>query len=630
MDATELARRMMALFKTESMAGLMLLASGLDSASAGSAATGAVSAETMFRTLHTLRGSAAMNGLDEISELACALEDLWDQVRKGWRAWDAQVQTLTHTSVALLRDMLEVRAIDAQLLANALTQLAELTATSTPAVVVLPTTSAPFATSTPCLFAIDFEPCEDLMRRGVDVLALIDELGALGTLAHVPLLDTLPALSALEPDRSYLKWRMLLLTGATQDAVDDVFMFVAADSRVDVVCLNDAVPETWRMPPHVRALLRERSSEPATALLPALGLVATAGDELVLETSVVLQEPEQTFIPVPVARLNRQIDLVGELVIAQSTLMRVASTSKDPHLQAVVEHVMRLTTDMRDNAMGLRMVPVGTLLNTLETFVSGLTQDSGITLRFVATGHATELDMAVTKALQAPVMQLLRECVVHCQESSDVSSWCIHVSFAKVGDEALFQVDAQGSDRRFDEPLDLRRAVEGLRGSLEIVHVVGRGTQFTMRLPLTQGIIEGLLVSIHANNFVLPLAMVEEVMDLKAAMGSSESNQNILNLRGRLVPFVRLAEFFEMDSNATPSNEGHAIIVTGGGRSVGVLVDRVIGQQQTVIKNTSSLYRDNPVLAGATILADGTVALILDVMSVLRLAEKEIGDLHEH
>lgn len=629
MDATVLARQMMVLFQTESMAGLTLLASGLDAASAGSATTEAVSAETMFRTLHTLRGSAAMNGLDEISELACALEDLWDQVRKGWRAWDAPVQTLTHTSVALLRDMLEVRAIDAQLLANALTQLAELTTACTPAAVLLPITSAPLVTATPCLFAIDFEPGEDLMRRGVDVLALMDELGALGTLAHVPLLDTLPALSALEPDRSYLKWRMLLLTGATQDAVDDVFMFVAADSRVDVVCLDDAVPETWRMPPHVRALLRERSSEPATALLPALGL-ATAGDALVLETSVVLQEPEQTFIPVPVARLNRQIDLVGELVIAQSTLMRVASTSKDPQLQAVVEHVMRLTTDMRDNAMGLRMVPVGTLLNTLEAFVSGLTQDAGIALRFVATGHATELDMAVTKALQAPVMQLLRECVVHCQESSDVSSWGIHVSFAKVGDEALFRVDAQGSDRRFNEPLDLRRAVEGLRGSLEIVHGVGRGTQFTMRLPLTQGIIEGLLVSIHAHNFVLPLAMVEEVVDLKAAMGSSASNQNILHLRGRLVPFVRLAEFFEMDSNATSSNEGHAIIVTGGGRSVGVLVDRVIGQQQTVIQNTSSLYRDNPVLAGATILADGTVALILDVMSVLRLAEKEIGDLHEH
>jgi two-component system chemotaxis sensor kinase CheA len=371
-----------------------------------------------------------------------------------------------------------------------------------------------------------------------------------------------------------------------------------------------------------------------------------------------------TSIRVPAERLDELMDRVGELVIAQSRLKQVASTSSDPQVKSVAEEIERLALELRDSTMGARMVPIGQLFGRFRRVVHDLARDLGKDITLVTEGEETELDKTLIERLGDPLIHLIRNAVDHGLEPPEQRlaagkrvQGCITLAARHLGHEVLISIsdDGGGLDRariqqRAEEhgllppgarPSDaelfqvlfqpgfstareitsvsgrgvgmdvVRRAIETLRGHIDIASQPGNGTQVTLHLPLTLAIIDGLLVRVGSGRYVIPLSAIEECVALSTAEDTRSQGHNFLNIRGDIVPFLRLRELFGCRNPPDPFQK--VVIVSSGEQRVGLVVDQVIGDHQTVIKSLSRLHADAAAFSGATILGDGAVALILEV-----------------
>ncbi len=369
-------------------------------------------------------------------------------------------------------------------------------------------------------------------------------------------------------------------------------------------------------------------------------------------------------VRVPAERLDDLMDRVGELVIAQSRLSQVAANSRDPQVKSVAEDIERLTMELRDSTMGVRTVPIGSLFGRFRRLVHDLSAQLGKEIALVTVGEATELDKTVVEKLNDPLIHLLRNSLDHGLEGPQGRADAgkppvgrITLSARHAGADVLISIadDGRGLDReriraRAEEngllapgstPPDaelfqlifqpgfstapavtslsgrgvgmdvVKRAIEALRGKIEVASIAGRGTELTLRLPLTLAIIDGLLVRVGSGRYVLPLSSVEECVELTPAQDAGARGRNFLNIRDALVPFLRLREMFSASSPPDPYQK--VVVVSAGSRHVGLVVDQVIGNHQTVIKSLPALHDKEKLFSGATILADGAVALILDV-----------------
>jgi two-component system chemotaxis sensor kinase CheA len=347
-------------------------------------------------------------------------------------------------------------------------------------------------------------------------------------------------------------------------------------------------------------------------------------------------------------------------------------------LLSVSEEVERLTWDLRDQVLTIRMLPIGATFNKFKRLVHDLSQELGKSLQIVSEGAETELDKTVIERLNDPLMHLIRNAVDHGIEAPEVrrqlgkpESGTVWLSAAHVGASVVIVVrdDGQGIDRsavrRRAEAAGLlsagaeisdrdllrlilapgfstarevtelsgrgvgmdvvKRAIDALRGDLEITSKAGEGTTFTIKLPLTLAIIDGLLVKIGVENYILPLATVVECLELRRSLTAS-SARNIVNVRDKIVPYVRLRDEFSVAG--LPPEIEQVVIADIGGEQLGFVVDTVIGEHQTVIKNLGSVYQGVKGISGATILGVGRVALILDPPALQQLAlTRERADL---
>lgn len=646
MDNEALAAHMMTLFQSESETGLAFVRSVLTAPE--SIEIGSEQVHEVYRSLHTLSGSANMNGLALLAQIAGILEKRWQSIYATKSAVDIHTRAFTLHATECLSNLLYAGTqVNATLGAQAQSLIDQSSA--------LPNTQGREEYATPDLddvidpppssklrlWAVTFKPGQDLMRRGVDVLGLFEELAGLGQMAIVASAENLPTLNQMAPDVTYLHWNILLCSEVDQETIEDVFMFVANDSTVSLVCLADTLPDDWVWDDgRIFYALSSSPNASPQQLKRDLGLLPTPKDtsEPIKDTKTpplhVDSEhspPATTVVPVPLERLDRQVDLVGELVIAQSTLLQIAAELHHPALTMAVEQVARLTTEMRNNAMQLRMVPVAGLLTRLERLVATTAQRLGQAFTFTSSGTHIEMDMMVLQSLEAPLETTLVQLCEQSFESTSQrqaagksASGNLSLSIDRSGEEVIMSLSTDGSGSRCNNLPSLRSAVELLRGTLDIRNTPDQGSVFTLRMPLTQGIIEGLLVAVCGEKFVMPLVLVEEVVNLTTAKSLSSHQQDILNLRGQVVPFMRLGEVFGLSASARTANNGHVIIVQNKqGERTGILVDQVIGQHQTVLKNMSSLCTTQGALSGATILSDGTVALVLDVLALLDDLEQE-------
>ncbi len=392
------------------------------------------------------------------------------------------------------------------------------------------------------------------------------------------------------------------------------------------------------------------------------------------------QEDSSLSIRVKAEKLDVLVDLVGELVTLQARLTQTAIAQKDPELSLVAEQAERLIGSLRDTSMSMRMLPIATSFSRFRRVVRDLSGEMGKSVDLVTEGGETELDKTVIERLNDPLVHLIRNSVDHGIESpgdrqaagkparGTVRLTAVHsgshVLIQVVDDGAgldrdairekavergLLQADAEKTDKEIFDFIFLpgfstakkvtsvsgrgvgmdvvKRSIDSLGGSVEMKSVKAAGTTITLKIPLTLAIIEGLLVTIGSCYYVMPLQAVEECVELNRSereAGEKSRGRRMANVRGQIVPYIRLRDWFGIFGEA-PALE-QIVISRADGRRVGFVVDSVVGQHQTVIKSLGKLYRDAEGISGATILGDGTVALIIDIFSIIAQAERDISE----
>ncbi|MCK1735237.1 chemotaxis protein CheA [Bradyrhizobium sp. 138] len=392
------------------------------------------------------------------------------------------------------------------------------------------------------------------------------------------------------------------------------------------------------------------------------------------------QERGIATVRVQAERLDELMARVGELVIAQARLTQLASAGSDLSIKMIAEEIERLASSLRDTTMGARMVPIGSLFGRFRRLVHDLSRDLSKPVEFVTSGEDTELDKTMIECLADPLVHLIRNAIDHGiedtatraahgkTEQGRIELAAVHSGAqvlvtvkdnggglntarirAKAEEQGLIATGAALSDHEVHQFLFhpgfstaqtisalsgrgvgmdvVKRTIENMRGSIDLSTKPTQGTTVTLRLPLTLAIIEGLLIRVGEGRYIIPLSAVEECIELTAEDERS-CGRNFLNVRGNLVPFLRLREI--MSASGTPDRHQKTIIISTGETHVGLVADQIIGSHQTVIKSLSKLHSDVTMFSGATILGDGTAALILDVAQLVALAqaqtEKQISE----
>jgi two-component system chemotaxis sensor kinase CheA len=627
-----------------------------------------------FRGLHTIKGSGAMFGFDQLAAFTHEIENAFDAVRNGGLAISPELIDLTLQAVDQIKLMVEEEpgsgACDAARCGEILRGVralmgppssspstspssslsSSLSSTPSPSPAQPARESAPLASgsaSSPCAqWRIRFAPGPELLRDGTNPLLLLNELAHLGSLQVAADLSAIPPLAELDPERCYISWSLTLSTRSPLESIRDVFIFVEDSCELTI---EPVPPEDAHLAqPCDGDLAAQQLEEPR----------ATSGGRRSYDRPDIA-----TSIRVPAAKLDQFVDLVGELVTVQARLGAIAMQRNDLEVVAVAEEIERLTAALRETSMNIRMLPIRSTFEKFRRLVHDLARDLHKEVELTIEGADTELDKTVIDQLSDPLMHLIRNSMDHGIEppagriaASKRPTARIHLSARHSGANVLVSVSDDG--RGIDADAVLRRAIErglipagaqlkesevfalifepgfstaqqvtdvsgrgvgmdvvrqrvdALRGSIEIDSKPGQGTRVTLRLPLTMAIIDGLLVSVDNAYFVLPLANTLECIELTQQDIDRAHGKHVANVRGDIVPYIRLRQHFNIRT-ARPEREQIMIVETEDGR-FGFVVDRVLGDYQTVIKNLGKLYRHVQIVSGATILGDGNIALILD------------------
>ena len=660
----------------------------------------------VFRAMHTIKGSGGACELQNISAFTHELESFFDKVRKGRVAVTKEIIDLTLTARDHIKSLFDAvyrgGAVDEAKGKEILGLFKKLHPgggeTASPAPATAPKAEAiAAAQGNNVTYRIRFKPGPGILEQGADPLALLDEVRQLGPCEIVAHTDTVPFLEDYRPSACYTYWDIILTTRLGKNAIEDVFIFVKDTSEITIDVIDEEGPSDFDARTHKKLgeILLERGDVAPEDLQKALRSMKKIGEAL-METGAVtpdkvesalveqqhvreMREKRQTVetitsIRVATEKLDSLVDLVGELVTVQARLSQTASLHNIPGLLSIAEEVERLTADLRDKTMSVRMLPIGTTFGNFRRLFRDLSKDLGKEIELVTEGGETELDKTVIERLADPLVHLIRNSLDHGIEppaqreaAGKPRKGTVRLAAVHSGAHVLIQIsdDGAGMDRDairakamekglIDERAELsdselysliftpgfstarnvtsvsgrgvgldvvKRAIDGLRGSIEIKSEKGLGTTITLKLPLTLAIIDGLLVTIQDQRYVLPLTYVKECVELTAQGRKDGHGRNMANVRGEIVPYINLRETFGI-ADAPPDREQIVIAEVGGSR-VGFVVDHVIGGHQTVIKNLGRYYHEVEGLSGATILGDGTVALILDVPKLVRIAEKE-------
>jgi two-component system, chemotaxis family, sensor kinase CheA len=660
-----------------------------------------------FRAIHTVKGSAAMFGFDAVSKFAHEIETALDLCRNGTLSITKDFIGLALKGRDQLRQLMEFEAgvpdniasEGAALLRRFMDFSKKGQPASRPAPEAKPAESGSSSREGPQSrsFRIAFKPARGIFMNGTKVLNLIEELCGLGQADVFPHMEGVPPLGSLDPESCYAWWEVVLTGAIDENAIRDIFIFVEDQSEIRVEPVADDIDGGAK---RLGDILVDRGDVSPGALREALGSQKKLGEVLVekhilskpqVESALVeqehfkkVQEHVETVaasIRVPSDKLDALVDLVGELVTLQARLAQTSLDLKDGSLSSVSEQFERLISQLRDNTMSIRMLPIGSTFNKFRRVVRDLSLELGKEAELVTEGADTELDKTVIERLGDPLVHIIRNSVDHGIEMPEAreragkpKAGVIKLSARHSGAYVLIQVsdDGKGLDREairtkaierglmapsqdmsdqelyqlIFEPgfstakkvttvsgrgvgMDVvKREIDALGGSAHLDTAPGVGMTVTLKIPLTLAIIEGLLVRIGREFFVVPLSCVDGCIEIRRDELSALGQKRIVSYRDELVPFVSLRGFFDFALDAGVEAEPEIeqmVIATAQDYRIGLVVDQVIGDYQTVIKPLGRMYRDVDGVSGATILGDGTVALILDVNRLALVVQRESG-----
>lgn len=653
----------------------------------------------IFRSLHTIKGSGAMFGFDEISGFAHHLENLFDRVRGNRLRLNKAMIDLTLTSVDLISRMLEnpdlpedMRQCKQEIVDRVKACLDGEGDQGTAAAKV---ESADLANETAGnqTFRILFTPHRPFFRNGIDPVETLRNFRSLGEALIMARTASIPDFFQLDPEACHMAWIIILTTRKGSNSIQDVAMMLEEYAVVQIDLIDDGQDES----PDYKKLgdiLVERGDITVDEMNLALSQQHRFGEILLAQGSIKPEAIESALIEQKRIRQLRQADsehkeatslrvssdkvdllvnLVGELVTLQARLNQLCSQRYDPDLLGVSEEMERLTAELRDQTMEIRMFPIGSTFAQYRRLVRDLSAQLGKEIELTTDGDETELDKSVIEKLHDPLIHLIRNCIDHGVEVPQVRTAAgkarqgsIHLSASQSGGFVIIRIrdDGQGLDvdairdkaierglihgdtqlneqKIFNlifEPgfstakqvsevsgrgvgMDVvKRNIEALRGTVLVESEAGKGTDVILKIPLTLAIIDGLLVQVGAERYVMPLALVEECVEISHDRIQANGCNRLVQVRGTLVPYIYLHELFGHPE--PPPRYEQIIIIRNENRRVGLVVDQVIGGHQTVIKNLGAYLKHLDGISGATILGDGGIALILDVPWLVKEVEE--------
>jgi two-component system chemotaxis sensor kinase CheA len=638
----------------------------------------------LFRAFHTIKGSGSMVGLDHLAGFTHHVETLLDGVREGRIAVSPRVVELVLASADEIKRLMVIEpGSPLPFSKNREDLVAELERFASSPTSAQPVVSHPEACSTPAAaekegleegrWKIVFRPNPDLFLSGGSPYNLLRELGTLGAIDVVTMTEAVPLLEQMEPTTCYLGWTVTLRTVENEDAIRDVFVFVEDGAELSITLIED--PESARKQKDVVAASPAEMQRPeqSTARVSEETSTQDEGGSPVARTSAKTQSKE-SVVRVPSGRLDRLVNLVGELVMNQSRLLQAASLINTPELMNPVQEMERLVAELRDDVLGIRMLPIGTIFGRFRRLVHDLSAELGKEVDLVTEGADTELDKSILDQLSEPLVHLLRNSIDHGVEPGDVRvglgkprRGTIRLSAEHAGSHVVISIedDGKGIDRQAvrtkaiekkliapdavlaeSELLNLilqpgfstakkitsvsgrgvgmdvvKKQIDSLRGTLKLSSDQGRGSKIALCLPLTLAIIEGLIVEIGPDQFIIPMSAITENVELERAQRAQKNGRNVVAVRGELVPYIDLRATFQIVGE--PPAIEKIVIVRYGEDRVGLVVDRVLGTHQTVLQSLGRFLRDIDVVSGATIMGDGRVALILDIASVVHAVSRK-------
>ncbi len=638
--------------------------------------------DALFRSAHTIKGSAGIFGLDRIVAFTHHIETLLDQLRAGKQDFNPDLGTLLlqcNDQIRMLVASVQGNESDAESTASLRDALVSRLRAAygdtscVPAAGAAPA-AAPEAVSASRRWSISVEFGKDLYRNGMDPLAIVSYLRSLGTIhAMVCQTDRIPALDVGDPEDCHLTFSFELETVESRERIEAAFSFVREDSVLTLEALGpDPVATVTSQAAATEAVVAETDSSPADDSGGSTRRTAASREPAAATSSKPSSGDDSRFIRVQADRLDYVINLLGELVTASAGASLLARQTRQSQLLEANQQIAALVEEIRNGTLQLRMVPIGETLARFRRVVRDTAADLGKDIQLEIVGGESELDKSVVERIADPLMHLVRNALDHGLETpaerlavGKPPQGRLTISASHESGSILIRIedDGRGIDRAkvlarawktgllengvtppeadilnlIFEPgfstaekvtnlsgrgvgMDVvRRNIQALRGSVTLSSVPQQGSQIDIRLPLTLAIIDGFLVGVGPSKFIFPLDSVVEVIENRpTATRVDASGRSIVELRGQVLPVVGLRTLYALESESPERSS--VVVIQSGANRYGVMVDSLLGQHQTVIKPLGRMFRSLRGMAGSSILGNGEVALIFDVGSLSELA----------
>ena len=628
------------------------------------------SLNTIFRAVHSIKGGSSTFGFNQVAEFSHVLETLLDDLREGRCEKSRALVSVLLRSVDTLRALLQGAQDGTDVMQSVVNGMLDelrqfqVTDASSRHQPEQGTSQAEEIGG----WKIVFKPHRNLFLTGNDPLRILRALAEMGKLEVNADTSALPSWKEFNAEECVLSWTLHLHAPVSEQQIRDTFMWVQEECDLELQPIAAAASEQGKAATQTGQEKERRGTERRQE-------DRRTGDRRESQSSVAQS------IRVSIPKIDEMIDLVGELVITQTMLNRFNGSMDMRDLPLLFESLSQLernTRELQESVMRIRMLPVSFAFNRLPRAVRDLGQQLGKEVELRIIGEHTELDKTVIERISDPLMHLVRNSVDHGIEmpaerkrAGKPEAAVVRVEAYQKGGNVVIEIEDDGNginrervvkkavERGLMEPdaelsadeideliflpgfstaekvtgvsgrgvgMDVVRSnIRALGGSVELKSTPGEGTLFTMRLPLTLAIMDGLSISVGDHTYILPLLSVAESVCLESNQISRPGGgSELFSFHGDYLPLLRLHKLFGITPKYSEITDGIVVVVDVDGKQAGIFVDELVGQQQVVVKSLEAHYKKVDGIATATILGDGEVALILDISTLAGMAHKSV------